>query len=355
MRVGLRECVAALLLAWLLLALAACGGSGAESTSARRGRVKVTITWPSSRAIPAETRSIRVVAKVLEPVDGPEVANHVVARPVGQVNSQIVLDNIPSVKVRLTATAHASSDGTGASLASGSTEVRVPEANSASASILLGGDADCVLPTITAFVSAVGDNGNVEHTKTGQILNASITRSSAFTVGARFDDPGVLVQTAAVSTINPGLLRGSVTNYGRFKAQFIDLLKIDAPGRADQPGEATIVMSAEAPSFGGATAATYLYLLRINELDIDIGGSMSRGSLVNGEPAPSGEVRRTFQFVYGQPFSFESELDLSFNILEPPSTSTREAEWNFVDIEGLPSGATVNSTSCNDWPTAEPV
>lgn len=127
-----------------LYGLIACGGSGHtdDNPTSRRGRLTLSITWPSSRAIPAETQSIRVTAKVLQPADGPEVANQVVQRPEGQSTSQIVLSDIPSVKVLISATAYASNDGTGDVIASGLKEVTVPEDNSVAANIELDGDVE---------------------------------------------------------------------------------------------------------------------------------------------------------------------------------------------------------------------
>ncbi len=76
---------------------------------------------------------------MLEPANGPEVASRVVARPEGQSTSQVVLDDLPSVKVRVTATAYAQANATGAALATGFIEVNVPENSSVSAQLTLNG------------------------------------------------------------------------------------------------------------------------------------------------------------------------------------------------------------------------
>ncbi|MEP6754538.1 MAG: hypothetical protein ABJA67_03470 [Chthonomonadales bacterium] len=113
-----------------------CGGGGAATSG--RGALIVTIHWPASRAIPADTQSVNFRVQVLEPDEGLIVVQKVVARPTGQTLSQAVLDHVPSVKVRVMATAHRTTDGTGEVLASGTAEVRVTENGNVPVSITLG-------------------------------------------------------------------------------------------------------------------------------------------------------------------------------------------------------------------------
>ncbi len=114
-------------------------GSGAGGASVKgRGALTVTIRWPAGRAIPAETRSIKLSVQVLEPDEGLIVSQRVVARPATETLSQAVLDHVPSVKVRVMATAHRAADGTGDLLASGAAEVRVTESGNVPVSITLG-------------------------------------------------------------------------------------------------------------------------------------------------------------------------------------------------------------------------
>lgn len=127
---------AALMLLCLAILVAGCGGSPKSGTRTT-GRVVLDISWPATRDIPAATRSIKVVAKVLEPLNGPQVGQVVVPRPAGGTSSQAVLTDIPSVKVRLTATAHASNDGTGGVIASGMQDIQVVENGSTNANITL--------------------------------------------------------------------------------------------------------------------------------------------------------------------------------------------------------------------------
>jgi hypothetical protein len=114
-------------------------GSGAGGDSVRgRGALLLTIHWPASRAIPAETRSIRLKVLVLEPDEGLTIVEKVVARPAGETLSQTVIDRVPSVKVRVAVTAHRTTDGAGDVLASGAAEVRVTENSSTPVSVTLG-------------------------------------------------------------------------------------------------------------------------------------------------------------------------------------------------------------------------
>ena len=130
-------CATALLLA--LLQLIGCG-SGAPASRSGRGAIQVTIKWDAaSRLIPADTRSIRIRAQILEPDLG-EITNElIVDRPQGQPVSNATLEDVPSVKVRLLASAHSEPNAGGSILAQGSSEVRVPENGSVPAVIVLNG------------------------------------------------------------------------------------------------------------------------------------------------------------------------------------------------------------------------
>jgi hypothetical protein len=163
---AIQVCAAVLLVTW---GLVACGGSGATTSLPQtRGRITLTVNWPTSREIPAEARSIKVVAKVLQPENGPQVGEEIVERPANQTTSQIVLDDIPSVKVRLTATAYESTNGTGEVIASGTTEVTVPENNSVTANILMTAEDE---PTECPFFSA--RFGTTTATSTDSIASVS--------------------------------------------------------------------------------------------------------------------------------------------------------------------------------------
>lgn len=121
-----------------LLPLVGCGGDGAPP--AGRGALRVRIEWPApSRAIPAATQSIRLTVTVLEPEDGPVVAETTVNAPDGGGQTETTLDNIPAVRVRLDATAHPSPGGAGTPVARGAVTVEIPEAGTATPTLQLAG------------------------------------------------------------------------------------------------------------------------------------------------------------------------------------------------------------------------
>lgn len=128
--------VAAVLLSSVMAA--GCGGSSGKQDLSETGRVVINIAWPATRGIPAATRSIKVVARVLQPLDGPQVGEVVVPRPVTATSSQAVLNNIPSVRIRLTATAHVATDASDAAIAIGTVEVTVVENSTVTPNIVLG-------------------------------------------------------------------------------------------------------------------------------------------------------------------------------------------------------------------------
>ncbi len=335
----------------LFMGLASCGGhEDGRLATASRGRVVLTIAWPATRAIPPAARSIKIVAVSLQPDRGQQVGQVIVPRPADQATSQAVLEDLPSVKVRLTATAHTSADGTGEAIAAGSTDVNVPENNSVAANITLDSTAGCVMPAVSAYANAVNDQGNDSLIDAGQKLTASSTRSGSFPVGVTPTDPGVRVATGATASVNRAQLTGSILNIGRFADSISDTLIFDAPGKTGQAGQATIVMNARATTTAGATASTYSYSAEINgDNAINIHGSVIRGNQ-NNDPPPSGDIRGIVHFVYGQQVSFFADIDYSFDILDPPGISNQLAHWKFVKFEGLPTGATIRSLSCDPWP-----
>ncbi len=118
----IRRIFASILLVAIVLG---CGGhgSGTGLGSAGRGSLSVTIHWPAgSRVIPEATNSLRFKVTVLMPIGGPEVANVVAPRP-ASATSTVQIPDLPSVKVAISVSAHASTDGTGAVLAIGFGEV----------------------------------------------------------------------------------------------------------------------------------------------------------------------------------------------------------------------------------------
>lgn len=128
-----------------------CGGSG-DSTPSNRGRLRVSIHWPSGRDIPPAAQSLKVTAVTLiqnesgQKVEDAEVGKKVVARPQGQATSDITLEDLPSVEVRVKVSAYASTDGSGTALALGTGDIQIPENGTANASITLHADIASIEP-----------------------------------------------------------------------------------------------------------------------------------------------------------------------------------------------------------------
>jgi hypothetical protein len=297
----------------LIITVATAFGCGGGRPSNGRGAIRVTILWPAdSRVIPPETRSIRLKAQVLEPDDGQVTNDVVVPRPEGQAVSNTTIEDVPSVKVRVIASAHSSMDGTGPILAQGSREVRVLENGNVPVDIELQGSVVTPQPlTVTppkAFaqigqtVTFVASEANVTWTASG----GSITNSGAFssdsagtfTVTATSVPPGrtgsasVLVgdlpgfMLAQVPIAN-GVPEGSLTSFGVARPGFhrfrrvgtqvqLDLFGTDSNGAIVQTVSALVVTNMTDDSFdlgpGNATSVAY---------DAQLGGSLSV-SLVDG-------------------------------------------------------------------------
>jgi hypothetical protein len=290
-----------------LYGLIACGGSGqtGEISTSGKGRLTLSITWPSSRAIPAETRSIRVTAKVLQPADGPEVANEVVQRPEGQSTTEVVLDNIPSVKVLVTASAYASNDGTGDVIASGSKEVTVPENNSVAANIELTGDEPS--DGCPFFMARFGSN---TATSIGSIASVS---------GAYAAHENVFA---------------TIFNAGSAEAHSDSLFKIEAPNISG-PFSITLELRSriedeqESPN-AHAGSITYTYPTGVHTLSHFT------------EPGEQEIVTRTIQVQHDQVLRLDIDLQISSG---PDTGVTAIGDLAFTN---LPTGVFVNEIICED-------
>jgi hypothetical protein len=134
-----------MLLSSILILPSGCGGGsrsvspaipgGVTAPAAGRGQVRFTIRWPETtptRLIPLSAKSIKF--RCLDADDEDEVILEVVV-PQGQ--SMVTLD-LPSVRVRIEAEAHANQDGTGQVLAKGGVTVLVKEARVTAEKLSLG-------------------------------------------------------------------------------------------------------------------------------------------------------------------------------------------------------------------------
>ena len=121
-----------------LIGLAGCGGGASGKKSVGRGRVAFNIRWPEpSRLIPAATGSLHFKAIILDPEEGDVAADRVLTRPQGQAQSTLLLEDLPSVRIRMNIMAHASTDGTGVALATGTMDIAVHQDSTVSQAITL--------------------------------------------------------------------------------------------------------------------------------------------------------------------------------------------------------------------------
>jgi hypothetical protein len=276
------------------------------------------------------------------------VGQKVVERPANAATSTIVLEDLPSVKIRLTATAYASIDGTGDVLAQGSNEIQVPEDNTVSAQITLADGGGCKDPKATAVVEVGNDDGP------GDAWNIGTFTASTSSTGVRHftnsNNQPFNVSTAASANVNRGQLAVSATNFGQGHAVFEDEITITAPGKEGETGQMTVVMAATPASNGGADR-NIQYLYRVEGFpsgDIDIEGEFFRGTPSGDAPA-SGQVSGLVSFVYGEPIRVLTEVRLSVDLYDATRSQTQSISWTFVRFQGLPAGATIHSASCEDW------
>jgi hypothetical protein len=317
------------LLLVLLLPTLGCGGSGTTSAEVSgRGRVTLTITWPASRAIPAATRSIKIVAKVLEPADGSQVAEQVVQRPENQPTSQVVLDDLPSVKVRITATAFESTNGTGDVLASGSTEVDVPESNSVTANIVLEAeDSPCEAP----FAQVTNSETEPDTVVTG-------------TTSANISVPGSSVSVNLTTITASSSVTANTPDFSA-NAQFIDYFMVVS----SSPEAVFLNLVFEISTVVGEGAnAEYKYTLLASgtlNTPYEVFGDFREGVLINGVPPVNQEVKIPVVVLPG----FFSGIDIRLENRTFQEGDFLSNSIRFKRIEGLPAGATVRTRSCTGW------
>jgi hypothetical protein len=126
-----------LLSAATLLGLSGCGGGSRTSPGGTLGRATFTLHWPertSGRLIPRAANSFRVVVR-----DDARVihAEQVVVRPAGGGTSTVTLGPLPVGELSVSASAYASSDGSGVALAVGSASLAITAGGNTAVGITL--------------------------------------------------------------------------------------------------------------------------------------------------------------------------------------------------------------------------
>ena len=121
MRNQMRIVKTALIMFVGIVSLSGCGSAGKPASST--GRIVFTVRWPDGRLIPAASRSIRVQAFSLEPVDAGKLGEAVIARGSGSTSSAVL--ELPSIKFRVEASAHPDESGSGTAQAKGSVELEI--------------------------------------------------------------------------------------------------------------------------------------------------------------------------------------------------------------------------------------
>jgi hypothetical protein len=123
----------------ILLAMSSGCGGNPSASSANSGSLRLSVTWPKTRAIPANAHSIRFVVRLLQPASLEILADAVVPRSINEPTATKLITNLPSVNVRVTATAYESVIGTGTALAEGSQDVVISASATTPVNITLNG------------------------------------------------------------------------------------------------------------------------------------------------------------------------------------------------------------------------
>lgn len=294
--------------------VASCGGSGDIGGSSEGGRVRLVIHWPETREIPAATQSLnfKVVTLITNDenqiVEKEQVKEQVVQRPTGQTVSTVVLEDLPSVKVRVKATAHESTDGTGAVLASGSVDITVSEAG-----------------TVNAAITLVGDISLPARFDASLFTATSLTDEAPVSLSNEFGSSSASFGSVSCSITSEGAPFTGVNSAG---ATFQDNLIFEAPGMFGQDlvGDAVFNITVQ------ADANTTVTLMAFNKINPGIGS----------------EVRvplSTLSHGFGGP----NAIRLTASLSRTGSTEPGNISITFLRFEGLPAGTTVRSASGDTW------
>lgn len=359
----MRACM--LLLAGLsgLPVLAGCGGSKGAAPVAATGGGRVVVTVQDaggSRVIPPETRSIKVVATSLAPAPDPGeepvlVGEAVAPRSEGQAATAVTIEPLPAIRILLTATAHASADGTGAALASGSTEVVVPTEGTVQAAITLQAT-DFPLPIIESTASATAN----AQTWPNDPTFFGVTEEGTFSASAQESGHVEIVsndEVQAFSTLASARIDGPAqitvegVNQGGGSVFYDDRIFIALPGlNVGVESEITLVYQLVSEFTGPPPSGEVSWSLGIRtDSGFDsplVAGGYRDGALTSGTPPVNGEVRLRLGFrnLQDQRFLLQSGVFVHSRL---GGNHRLRLSARLLRFEGVPEGTRVRLLSRN--------
>jgi hypothetical protein len=139
-----------------LLLLSGCGGSsgGSTATSARTGKLTLTVKWPAkTKLIPVDSQSINAV---LTGTGGTVLGQQLLARPASGNTTTASFTNIAAGSVTLTATAYPNADGSGTAQAAGSAPATITAGQTATVTVTMNDTIASVVVTPPNPVLTVG-------------------------------------------------------------------------------------------------------------------------------------------------------------------------------------------------------
>lgn len=136
-----------------LLVLAGCGGS--SSHVAAKGRIKFTVTWPTStgRVIPVNAQSLVVQVKRGSTV----ITSGLIARPAATIS----FNEVPTGSLNVVATAFASTDGSGTALASATVPTTITSGNTSNVDVTMASTVDHLSVTPNPYSLAALASGTI--------------------------------------------------------------------------------------------------------------------------------------------------------------------------------------------------